>query len=226
MVGSAAEARHAADVGVDLIIAQGWEAGGHVTGQVSTLALTPRVVDAVTPVPVLAAGGIVDGRGLAAVLTLGAAGAWMGTRFLLSEEADIHPTYQEQLADAVETDTAYSELFDADWPNAPLRALRNATHRAWEAAGCPINGHRPGEGEIVGANELGEPVPRYSSSSPTAGATGEIEAMALYAGQGVGLVNRRQPAGEIVREVANHAARVLDRTRGRLRSDVTVETGH
>jgi nitronate monooxygenase len=184
------------------------------------------VVDAVTPVPVLAAGGIVDGRGLAAVLTLGAAGAWMGTRFLLSEEAAIHPDYQTHLSEAVETDTAYSELFDADWQNAPLRTLRNSTYNAWEATGRPVNGQRPGEGEIIGANELGEPVPRYSSSSPTAGATGDIEAMALYAGQGVGLVNRRQPAGEIVREVANDAARVLDRTRGRLRSDVIVETGH
>jgi nitronate monooxygenase len=184
------------------------------------------VVDAVTPVPVLAAGGIVDGRGLAAVLTLGAAGAWMGTRFLLSEEAAIHPDYQAHLSDAVETDTAYSELFDVDWPNAPLRTLRNSTHNAWEAAGCPVSGQRPGEGEIIGANELGDPVPRYSSSSPTFGATGNIEAMALYSGQGVGLVNRRQTAGEIVREVANEAARVLDRTRGRLRSDVTVETGH
>ena len=94
-VASAEEARRAADAGVDAVVAQGWEAGGHVWGQVSTLALVPRVVDAVAPLPVVAAGGIADGRGLAAVLALGAGAAWMGTRFLLAEEAATHPVYQE-----------------------------------------------------------------------------------------------------------------------------------
>ena len=86
-VGSAAEAKAAADAGVDVIVAQGWEAGGHVWGQVGTLPLVRAVVEAVAPKPVLAAGGIADGHGLAAALALGAAGAWIGTRFLASEEA-------------------------------------------------------------------------------------------------------------------------------------------
>jgi nitronate monooxygenase len=212
-VGSAAEARRAVAAGVDLVVAQGRDAGGHVWGQVGTLALVPRVVDAVAPVPVLAAGGIVDGRGLAAALTLGAAGAWMGTRFLLSEEAATHPLYRERVAAATETDAIYTTLFDDGWRDAPLRALRNSTVAAWEAAGQPAPGARPGEGEIVGQNELGEPVVRYSSSAPVGGATGEIEAMVMYAGQGVGLVDRIQPAAAIVHEVCDEALRVLDRAR-------------
>ncbi|MEA2525677.1 MAG: nitronate monooxygenase [Thermomicrobiales bacterium] len=223
-VGSAEEARRAVAAGVDVIVAQGWEAGGHVWGQVGTLALVPRVVDAATPVPVLAAGGIVDGRGLAAVVALGAAGAWMGTRFLLSEEASVHAHYRQRVAAAVETDTIHTELFDGGWPNAPLRALRNRAVATWEAAGCPESGERPGEGDVVGYNELGEPVPRYSSSAPTDGATGEIEAMVMYAGQGVGLVQRLQPAGEIVREIAEEAARVLDHSQGLVRSEVATGT--
>src|SRR5918995_1626651 len=97
-VASAEEARRARDAGVDAVVAQGWEAGGHVWGEVSTLALVPRVVDAVASLPVVAAGGIADGRGLAAVLTLGAGAAWMGTRFLLAQEASVHPHYRQRVA--------------------------------------------------------------------------------------------------------------------------------
>ena len=93
-VGSAIDAKRAVDCGVDIVIAQGWEAGGHVRGMVATMPLVPAVVDAVAPAPVVAAGGIADGRGLAAALALGAAGAWIGTRFLASEEAAIHPRYR------------------------------------------------------------------------------------------------------------------------------------
>ena len=93
-VGSAAEAKEAADAGVDIVVAQGWEAGGHIQSEVATLPLIPRVVDAVPETPVIAAGGIADGRGIAAVLTLGADGAWLGTRFLATEEAHVHPRYR------------------------------------------------------------------------------------------------------------------------------------
>ena len=81
-VGSAAEAKRAVDCGVDIVLAQGWESGGHVRGTVATMPLIPAVVDAVSPTPVVAAGGIADGRGLAAALALGAGGVWIGTRFL------------------------------------------------------------------------------------------------------------------------------------------------
>ena len=212
-VASAEEARRAADDGVDAVVAQGWEAGGHVWGQVSTLALVPRVVDAVAPLPVIAAGGIADGRGLAAMLTLGAGAAWMGTRFLLAEEAATHPVYQETVIAAAETDTDYSALFDVGWPNAPLRTLRNATWEAWRAAGEPVIGSRPGEGEIVATGEDGRAIERYSNAAPVAGASGDVAAMALYAGQGVGLAKRIQPAAEIVREIAEDAARVLAEAR-------------
>ena len=99
-------------MGAEVIVAQGFEAGGHVRGVVSTLPLVPAVVDAVSPVPVIAAGGIADGRGLAAALALGAAGVWLGTRFVASEEAGLHSAYKARIAAAVETDTVYSSVFD------------------------------------------------------------------------------------------------------------------
>jgi nitronate monooxygenase len=210
-VASAAEARRAAAAGADAVVAQGWEAGGHVWGEVSTLALVPRVVDAVDPLPVVAAGGIGDGRGLAAVLALGAGAAWMGSRFLLAAEAATHPFYQERIITAEETSTAYNVLYDVGWPNAPLRALRNSTWEAWRAAGEPPPGARPGEGETVATGEDGRAIERYSNDAPVVGASGDIAAMALYAGQGVGLARRVQLAADIVREVAAEAAQALSR---------------
>ncbi len=110
-VGSAEVARRAVDAGVDIIVAQGWEAGGHVRGEVATMALLPRVVDAVSPVPVISAGSIADGRGIAAALMLGADGVWVGTRFAASEEADIAFSYKQRILQATETDTHLSNLF-------------------------------------------------------------------------------------------------------------------
>ncbi len=210
-VASAVEARQAVAAGVDVVVAQGWEAGGHVWGSVAALPLIPRVVDAVAPAPVVAAGGIADGRGLAAALALGAAGAWMGTRFLLSEEAAAHAVYKEHLCRATEADTTYATLFDGDWPDAPHRALRNSTVRRWEAAGCPPSGRRPGEGETVAVDAGGRLVERYSDTLPLVGMTGDLEVLALYAGQSVGLADRRLPAAQIVRDVAAEAAATLRR---------------
>jgi NAD(P)H-dependent flavin oxidoreductase YrpB (nitropropane dioxygenase family) len=123
-VASAEDARRAVQCAVDIVVAQGWEAGGHVRGSVASMALIPAVVDAVSPTPVIAAGGIADGRGLAAALALGAAGAWIGTRFLASD----HPRYRELLLHATENDTVFAEeLFDIRWPKAPHRVLRNKT---------------------------------------------------------------------------------------------------
>jgi nitronate monooxygenase len=212
-VGSAAEAQWAVDAGVDIIVAQGWEAGGHVWGNVATLPLIPAVVDAVPNTPVVAAGGIVDGRGLAAVLALGASGAWMGTRFVLSEESTSHLLYRQKLGAASETDTIHTGLFDGGWPNSPMRALRNSTVAAWESAGNPPPGSRPGEGEVIARNEYGQPLQRYASDAPVQGAEGEIEAMVLYAGQGVGVLHDVKPAGQIVRDIAEEAFGVLERTR-------------
>ena len=109
-IASADAARRAVDDGADIIVAQGWEAGGHVHGKVATMALVPTVVDRVPGTPVIAAGGIADGRGLAAAMALGASGAWIGTRFLASPEAAIHSRYRDLLLAAKETDTEYGTL--------------------------------------------------------------------------------------------------------------------
>jgi NAD(P)H-dependent flavin oxidoreductase YrpB (nitropropane dioxygenase family) len=210
-VGSAAEARRAAEIGVDVVVAQGWEAGGHVWGGVATLPLVPAVKSAVGDMPVLAAGGIADGRGLAAALALGADAVWVGTRFLASEEAPIADIYQHRVIRATEKDTIHTTMFDVGWPEAPHRVLRNSTTADWEAAGRPTSGARPGEGDVVATTPDGIDVPRYSFCPPLAGLTGEMEGMALYAGQSAGIVNTVEPAGIIVRQMVKEAEAVLHR---------------
>jgi len=203
-VGSAEEARRAVGCGVDVVVAQGWEAGGHVWSSVATLPLVPAVVDAVAPVPVIAAGGIGDARGVAAVMVLGAQAAWLGTRFLLADEMPIHEEYGRQLIAAAETDAEwYANLYEVGWPDSPHRAIHNSTAEAWEAAGRPPPGSRPGEGEVIAHFSSGEPILRYSPAPPLIGVTGEIEALSLWAGQSVALAKRRQPAATIVAELVS-----------------------
>ncbi|SLN61631.1 NAD(P)H-dependent flavin oxidoreductase [Roseisalinus antarcticus] len=210
-VGTSAGARRAAALGADAICAQGWEAGGHVEGKVSTMALVPAVVDAVGDVPVIAAGGIADGRGLAAAMALGASAAWIGTRFLAAAEAQTHPVYLERLLAASEDDTAhYDDLYDLVWPNAPHRALKNSTSDLWEAAGRPPLGERPGEGDVLATRPDGVEIPRYASAVAFAGLKGQIEPLPMWAGQGVGLVTKSRPAKEIVREIVDQARRIID----------------
>jgi nitronate monooxygenase len=201
-VGTAEEARRAVAAGVDVIVAQGWEAGGHVWGTIATLPLIPAVVDAVAPVPVIAAGGIGDGRGVAAVLALGAQAAWLGTRFLLAEEMPIHEDYRHRLIAAAETDPMrYPNLYSAGWPDSPHRALRNSTGDAWEAAGRPPLAQRPGVGDVIAHLASGEAVVRYEPAPPMVGTTGDIEALSMWAGQSVALMKQRQPAADIVAEL-------------------------
>jgi nitronate monooxygenase len=208
-VGCAEEARRAVEAGVDVIVAQGWEAGGRVRGEVATLALVPAVVDAVAPVPVLAAGGVADGRGVAAVLALGAEAAWVGTRFLLAREASVHHEWRRRIQAASETGTVYSTLFDRGWLDAPHRTLRNSTVRAWERAGRPAAPERPGEGDVVARAPDGNRLYRYGPDPAVGGATGDVEALALYAGQSAGIVRDLLPAPAIVEELTTDAARVL-----------------
>jgi nitronate monooxygenase len=203
-VGSAEEARRATGCGVDIVVAQGWEAGGHVWGGVATLPLVPAVVDAVSPVPVIAAGGIGDARGVAAVLALGAQAALLGTRFLLADEMPIHEEYRRRLIAATETDAEwYANLYEVGWPDAPHRAIHNSTAERWEAAGRPPPGSRPGEGQLIAHFASGEPILRYSPAPPLVGTTGEIEALSLWAGQSVALARKPQPAAEIVAELVS-----------------------
>ncbi len=152
-------------------------------------------------------GGVADGRGLAAVLALGADAAWIGTRFLLAREANVHPQWRRRIQAASETGTAYTTLFDRGWPNAPHRTLRNSTVRAWERAGRPRAPHRPGERDVVALAPDGRGLRRYDPDAAVAGTTGDIEGMALYAGQGAALVRQVLPAADIVAEVTRDAAR-------------------
>ena len=215
-VGSAREAKIAADSGADVIVAQGWEAGGHVWGQVTTMALVPAVVDAVD-VPVVAAGGISDGRAMAAALMLGASGVWVGTRFLASHEATIHPEYRQLIFEANEDQTHWAkELYNGFWPNAPHRALLNETSKAWETAGEPDPGRRPGENEPVGHQANGDPVMRYEAHTPGTGTTGNIAAMSLWSGQGVSQVRKPQSAAEIVEEIHREAKQTIQAIQRRI----------
>ena len=203
-VGSAEEARRAVAAGADVIVAQGWEAGGHVWGTIATLPLVPAVVDAVAPVPVIAAGGIGDGRGVAAVLALGAQAAWLGTRFLMAEEMPVHEEYRRRLIAAAETDARlYPNLYEVGWPDSPHRALRNSTADAWEAAGRPPLAQRPGHGDVIAHFASGEAIVRYEPAPPMSGTTGDIEALSMWAGQDVALARQAQPAADIVAELTS-----------------------
>jgi NAD(P)H-dependent flavin oxidoreductase YrpB (nitropropane dioxygenase family) len=210
-VGSVAEAAQAAAAGVDIIIAQGIEAGGHLRGEVSTLALVPSVVDAVAPAPVVASGGIADARGVAAALVLGAQGVSIGTRFLATTESQAHPLYKQKIVEAREGDTVRSTIFGYTWPNAPHRTLRTAFVEQWLADQQRGNEARPDE-PVIGETRIGgEPVAvkRFMGYTPSVDTTGDIESMPLYAGQGVGLIHEIKPAAEVVRELADGARNIL-----------------
>ena len=212
-VGSVEEAKRAAEGGVDAIIAQGSEAGGHVRGTTALSVLVPAVVDAVRPVPVIASGGIADGRGLAAALALGAQAVSLGTRFLASEEAPIPRAYKEAVVASTATDTVYSTyLFDVGWPDAPHRFIRNRIVREWEEAGQPPSGQRPGEGTIIGTRLMGDErseIKKYTSFTPTVGFEGDVESIAFWAGQSCSLIHDIKPAGEIVRDLVEEAEAVI-----------------
>jgi nitronate monooxygenase len=208
-VGSVEAAETAADAGADIIVAQGWEAGGHLESDVSTLSLVPAVVEAVPDRSVVAAGGIGDGRGIAAALTLGADGAWLGTRFLATEEARVHRAYRERVTAANADETVRSTLFDEGWPDAPHRVLANDTTDAWERAGRPAT-DRPGADDLVATTPDGDGVTRYEDSLAVPGVDGDVEELPLYAGQSVGQAEEVMPAGDLVETLATEAAAALD----------------
>jgi NAD(P)H-dependent flavin oxidoreductase YrpB (nitropropane dioxygenase family) len=205
-VGSVAEARAVAEAGVDAVMIQGVEAGGHVKATTSLSIVLPTVVDAVAPLPVIAAGGIADGRGVAAALALGAQSVSLGTRFLASTECACG--YRDRVVAATPEDTYFTQLFDVGWPDANHRVLRNAAVEQWESAGRPASGSRPGEGEPIGrmtvAGELTE-VPNYGVLPPLADFQGDQDRAALYCGESCGLVNDIRPAARIVADLATGA---------------------
>jgi nitronate monooxygenase len=214
-VGSPAEAGHAADAGVDGVIAQGSEAGGHVVARHSLFVTLPTIVDAVDPLPVLASGGIADGRGLAAAICLGAQGVSLGTRFVACDEAFAHDEYKRRVVESSADDTVYVDfLYDVGWPGVAHRVLKTRTYDEWVAAGCPPSGERPGEGEKIGVERRpwgDREVVRYSSGMFTPWFEGDIEHVAMWAGESVELVREIKPAGEIVRQISLEADEVLAR---------------
>jgi nitronate monooxygenase len=201
-VGSPAEALAAADAGCDVVVVQGTEAGGHVRGRTSLFPLLAAVLDRVT-VPVVAAGGIATARDVAAALAAGASAVRLGTRFVASQESDAHPAYIEALLAAGPEDTELTEAFSVLWPDAPHRVLRSC-----------IDAARAHSGDVVGETRepgAATPVMRFSVEPPTRSTSGNIAAMALYAGESVGAITTVEPAGDIVRTLVADAGALLDR---------------
>jgi nitronate monooxygenase len=206
MVTTVEEAVLVADRGADVVVAQGADAGGHRStfelepngeGElVGTMALVPQVVDAVD-VPVVAAGGVADGRGLVAALALGAAGAQLGTRFLVARESGAHPDYRKRLLDATERDTVVTSAFTGR----PARALRNRFVEEYSSAG-PEPLPWPLQGVVAGDIYAASQVANSDDYSP------------LFAGQGLGMLNGEQGAAEIVEEILSEAMAVLSRLQG------------
>jgi nitronate monooxygenase len=213
-VGSVHEAETAAEAGVDAVIAQGFEAGGHVRGTTPIWELLPATIDAVRPLPVLASGGIGDGAGVARALDLGAQGVSLGTRFVASDEAFVHPEFKRRVVEARSHDVVYADLYTVGWPGvAPHRSLRNKLFEEWDRAGRPPEGGRAGEGTSIGTrlNLSGEreEVPRYASVMVTPDFEVDIDYAPLWAGESIDVVNDIKPAGEIVRELVRDAEAAL-----------------
>jgi NAD(P)H-dependent flavin oxidoreductase YrpB (nitropropane dioxygenase family) len=214
-VGSVDEAQAAADAGVDAIIAQVCEAGGHVRGRTALTTLVPRIVEAVRPLPVIASGGIATGRGIVAALSLGAQGVHMGTRFVASDEANAAPAYKQRVVDAEAEDLVYCEnLFNYGWDNAPHRVIRNRLVQEWEAMGRPESGRRAHEETPIGTvvrGALQERVDfrRYAPMMLTSDFDGDVEYGPLWAGESCSLVHDIRPAAEIVRDLVREAEETI-----------------
>jgi NAD(P)H-dependent flavin oxidoreductase YrpB (nitropropane dioxygenase family) len=198
-VGSVASARAAADAGCDLLVVRGTEGGGRMYGSRSLWPLLVEVLDAVD-VPVLAAGGIAEGRGVAAALAAGAAGVRMGTRFVATPESGAHPDYKDAIVAASGSETVLTDSYRVMWPSeqAHARVLRSALEHA---SALP-------EDASVGKMTMGPmtvDIPRFGIPPPTATTEGDVDAMALYAGESVASINAVEPAGELVRRIAADA---------------------
>lgn len=197
-VASLAEAKEAKSLGADVIVAQGAEAGGHGAAARSLFTLLPEVAEAVKPVPVLAAGGISDGRGLAAALMLGAEGVLVGTRFFASKEALGSEALKQRILEASGDDTARTRVFDIvrmlDWPQGFAgRVIRNRFWQKWDGR----------EKELAG--NLSTEAPRYWKARDA----GDLETAVLFAGEGSGLIRDCPPAAQIVERMVREAETLL-----------------
>src|SRR5208337_3398406 len=191
LCGNVKQARRLEASGIDVIIAQGHEAGGH-TGRIGTMTLVPQIVDAVR-VPVLAAGGIADGRGLLAALALGAQGIWMGTRFVASVECYAHVNYKNKIVEIDEEGTTITRCHSGK----PCRLVRNKFTDSWVGREAEI------EPFPIQSLKVGFPLAEKARYE------GKIEEGGLACGQSAGLIDSIEPAGKIVRDVMEEARVVL-----------------
>ncbi len=200
MCGKVEHARRARDAGCDVVVAQGTEAGGH-TGAVATLPLVPMIVDALNgAIPVVAAGGVFDGRGLVAALALGADGVWIGTRFIATPEARALPGYRERILDAREDSTVISRAFSGK----PMRVMKNETTERYEAEPALV---KPFPDQLAVAHDEG--TFHLGGDETTTGVDPKREG--YPAGQVVGAIDEIVPAGELVRRIVSEAEATLSR---------------
>lgn len=196
MVSTVAEAKAAARAGADVIVAQGTEGGGHI-GLMGTMPLVPMVVSAVAPTPVLAAGGVADGRGLAAALALGADGVLLGTRFLATEEAPIAKGFKQAIVESDGHDTLVTDIPDVAndqvWPGAYVRVRRNRFIEEWMGRGHELRRHRA----------------EVSAQLREAAKAGDPDRGAIMIGQTAGLIDRVEPAADLVRQISRDAETIL-----------------
>jgi nitronate monooxygenase len=184
--GDVEEAVRAAEAGVDGVIVQGTEAGGHVKATRPLHIVLRETVKELGSVPVIAAGGIATGADIAQALKLGASAVSMGTRFVATDEALALESYKSLITESQSSQTVLTELFDMGWPNAAHRVIRNKAYDEWEAAGSPPTGTRPDENLIIG--ELGDganavEIPRFSVVPPIDNYHGDLSEAALYCGE-------------------------------------------
>jgi len=220
-VGTVENARRAAGDGVEAVVAQGWEAGGHNYGGLPTFVLVPQMRDALNDTLLLASGGIVDGRGVAAALALGADGVWVGTRLLASPEANVHPEHQRRLLSANGTDTTRSGIFGPEMPAFnPMRLHRNNVVAEWTERLAEVPTDRSEQPEIGRTQFLGQEHVKlkFDVMLPVPVTTGDFEEMPWLMGQGVGLVHEVMPAAEIVSEMMQDAAGIVSRLSGAVTS--------
>lgn len=199
--GSATDAVAAADAGVDAVILQGTEAGGHVMARQPLAETLAETVPALGPIPIIAAGGIATGADVARALQLGARAASLGSRFLASEESRAHTLYKARVLTAQAADTVLTELFDRGWPAAMHRVIRTAAYETWKRAGRPVPGYRPGENDEIGCVGSGDErifLRRYTVVPPLTDFDGDFEAMPLYAGESIERINDILPAGALL----------------------------
>jgi NAD(P)H-dependent flavin oxidoreductase YrpB (nitropropane dioxygenase family) len=218
-VGSVDEAKAALQRGAQGLVVQGSEAGGHNRAVAAAFSLLPAVIDAVPSVPVVAAGGIADGRTVAAALALGADAVWVGTRLLASFEAYAHPQYKERVVAAGVEDTARHLIFGPEFPDASTRGLRNRIVREWERRDDPPPYRVVTDSElpVIGQARLyGQEMPmkRFCGFPPTPEFTGDFEEMSLLAGESVAQTNRLMTAAAIIDEMIGGAESVIRKRLG------------